>query len=271
MQRTKIEYLSHTWNPLAMRCTPVSAGCDHCWHLRMANRLGGNGTLPERDRNGYNLGIPWLKTKELAAPLKLKKPAIIGVQFMGDLFHESVTNEQIAAVFGVLAACPQHTFCVLTKRPERMVRFFMWLDDDGPEWTHNESWPLPNVMLGVSVEDQKTYDERWPHVERTPAAVRYVSYEPALGGLDLSRSFGLYQVEWPDGKTSWATKVMSRWEGAPDFVICGSETGPGKRPMDLNWARDLRDQCAAASVPFFFKVDSFGNHEIDGRTWEEMP
>lgn len=251
MQRTKIEYLSHTWNPAD----------------KAATYAGGN---------------PYLDPKELASPMKLRKPAVIGVQFMGDLFHESVTNEQIAAVFGVMASCPQHTFCVLTKRPVRMAEWFKWTNH-GDEIANiydnlgfgefGFDWPLPNAWLGVSVEDQKTHDERWPHIERTPAALRYISYEPALDRLSLMRSFGLYQVgdRRPNGTRWLATKAGSRWECSPDWVICGAETGPGKRPMDLNWARDLRDQCGAANVPFFFKVDSNGSHELDGRTWEQMP
>lgn len=279
MQRTKIEYLTHTWNPLAMRCTPVSEGCKNCWHIRMAHRMSANPNISTEERFAYGIlpdndrlfsGSPIMRTGDLDAPLKLRKQAVIGVQFMGDLFHESVTNEQIAAVFGVMAACPQHTFCVLTKRPERMNKWFWW-------WEYFEYGgsviPLSNVWLGVSVEDQKTYEERWKWLCRTPAALRFISYEPALGELDLSRSFGLYQVadRRPDGTQWWATRAGSRWEASPDWVICGSETGPGKRPMNLDWARSLRDQCAAAVVPFFFKLDSDGNHELDGRIHEEMP
>ena len=125
MQKTPIEYLDQSWNPIAMRCTPVSAGCDHCWHLRMANRLSYNRVVSENCAMAYSGYDPIIKAKELAAPLRRKKSAVIGVQFMGDLFHESITNEQIAAVYGVMAACPQHTFVILTKRARRMARWFI--------------------------------------------------------------------------------------------------------------------------------------------------
>ena len=279
MQRTKIEYLTHTYNPLAMRCTPVSAGCDHCWHLRMANRLGSNPVLSEEDRNGYNLGIPWLRDKELVAPLKLRKPARIGVQFMGDLFHESVTNEQIAAVFGVMAAAHQHTFCVLTKRHERMLEWFGLIPREHRWSTFSRmfrglvpggipmligqmfQWPLPNVWLGVSVEDQATADERIPWLLKIPAAKRFVSCEPLLGPVDLNKRECL--IDKSRFKLTLGNYL--------DLVIVGAETGPGKRPAELDWFRSLRDQCAAANVPFFFKRDSNGSRELDGRIHEEMP
>ena len=128
MQKTPIEYLDMTWNPIAMRCTPLSRGCWNCWHLRMAKKFAGNTIFHSRAIMAYGGGTPWLNTKELAAPLRRKKPARIGVQLMGDLFHESISNEWIVAVFGVMAACPQHTFFVLTKRPHEMWNWYKWIE-----------------------------------------------------------------------------------------------------------------------------------------------
>ena len=309
MQKTAIEYLDMTWNPIAMRCTPVSEGCANCWHLRVANRYPNNHALGALDRRAYAGFEPHMKTNELSAPLRRRKPAVIGVQFMGDLFHESITNEQIAAVFGVMAACPQHTFIVLTKRPVEMASWFKWVeqrekdgrklfpyDDEGwrirqmfnwclsragvhPPVHHGGPWPLPNVWLGVSVENQKTADERIPTLLQIPAARRFVSIEPMLANVLLD-----------DGCNSWLTcnaddKYRYQNDGecceshaetgdcfhGIDWVICGAETGPGKRPMEIDWARSVRDQCQAAGVPFFFKRDSDGCRELDGRRWEEMP
>ena len=281
MQRTKIEYLSHTWNPIAMRCTPVSAGCDYCWHLRMANRLDGafakkalsNGPHFDvyADKSAaYSGGNPYLDQKELAAPLKLRKPAVIGVNFMGDLFHGYITNDQIAEVFGLMAACSQHTFMVLTKRPKRMAEWFKWTNhgdeianiyDNSGFGEFGFDWPLQNAWLGVSVEDQGTADDRIPVLLKTPAEKRFVSVEPMLGPVDLNKRECLID------KTIFKFTIGNYL----DWVICGAETGPCSRTMDLNWAMDLHNQCVADNVPFFFKKDSYGNHELDGRTWEGMP
>jgi protein gp37 len=231
----------------------------------------------------YNGGIPWLNTNELSAPLRRKKPARIGVQLMGDLFHESIPFEWIAAIYGVMAASPQHQFFTLTKRPERRFEFFEWLDKSpvedarqiracltasdmmihgmsfpypkaGPRG-HYLPWPLPNVLEGTSVEDQKTADERIPWLPKTPAAKRWISYEPALGPVDWDLlPFGARR------DTAW-------WI---DLIVAGAETGPGARPAELDWFRSARDQCAEACVPFFFKRDSSGSRLLDGRLNEEV-
>ena len=313
MQKTNIEYLDHTWNPIAMRCTPVSAGCKNCWHLPFARRFSKNPIVSVAARLAYGGGDPWLNTRELSAPLRRKKPAVIGVQFMGDLFHENITNEQIAAVYGVMAASPQHTHCVLTKRVERAAEWYQWIVNCGamvpdlvgeplplPNGSSLEAaacvmsitsaqspkplapkdfitgmrnpWPLPNVILMASAEDQSTLDARVPILPQTPAAKRGVSLEPMLGEIalnlatDCDRQCNEHQEAWCPGSHG---KCVVQHD--LDWVICGAETGPGKRPMELDWARDVRDQCQAAGVPFFFKVDSDGNHELDGRRWEEVP
>ena len=224
-----------------------------------------------------------MRQRELAAPLKRKKPAIIGVQFMGDLFHKDITNEQIAAVFGVMAATPQHRYYLFTKRPREMYNWFVWADINEPDVVcgresisrlqetgfdvgcgaafEPDVWPLPNVTPGASVEDQKTADERVLWLLKTPAARRMVSYEPALGALDLNENE--YLIDKRRFKYTMGNYL--------DWVICGAETGPGARPMNLDWARSVRAQCKAAGVPFFFKRDSQGSRELDGRRHEEMP
>jgi protein gp37 len=296
MQQTTIEYLTHTWNPIAMRCTPVSRGCDHCWHLRMAKRLSGifkgKQEFLSADTNylrkiAYSGGSPWLNKNELlSAPLRRKKPSVIGVQFMGDLFHNSIPKLSIAAVFGVMAATSQHRYIILTKRPMDARDWFRWADSnvysgsdrclsfaqstlgtelipihlglDGrcpPEKRRPVKWPLENVWLGVSVEDQPTADERIAQLLQIPAAHRLVSYEPALGPLDFS------------GINGW--EMAMDLPPKIDWIIAGAETGPGARPCNPDWLRSVRDQCQAASIPFFLKqVDAEGTRELDGRRWE---
>jgi len=210
---------------------------------------------------------------------------------MSDLFHKDVPFEFIAAVFGVMGACPQHVFQVLTKRPERAVEFFEWVEgrniaDIACKYLDNvgfetgcgaaldcdEGWPLPNVWLGTSVEDQPTADERIPHLLKCPAAVRWVSYEPALGPVSL-RAAMLKQKDadidgflaTPDGPVH-----VDDWNVAIHWVVVGGESGSGARPMHPDWARNIRGQCQAAGVPMLFKqwgawaprgkrVDAHGN------------
>lgn len=199
--------------------------------------------------------------EHLADPLRWKKPRRIFVNSMSDLFHEKLTNEQIAAVFGVMAACPQHTFQILTKRATRMRAWFEWVAEHGYSpigteaisWldnpTHQEAvhgafvdvphppWPLPSVWLGVSVENQAAAVERIPELLRTPAAVRFLSCEPLIGPVDLAAA--------SPNTRSFAEDL--------DWVIAGCESGPGARSCLVDWLRALRDQCAAAHVPFFLK------------------
>jgi protein gp37 len=306
MQSTKIEYLTHTWNPFAMRCTPMSEGCANCWHLRMANRLRGYyRNMPAERTNcyakfqAYRGGDPWLNTKELAAPFSVKKPAVIGVQFMGDLFHESLTDEQIAAEFGVMAATPQHQYVVLTKRLQRALKWYQWAGEQSScskwsEWvkaaldigTENNislrwqevapsKWdiPLNNVIMCASVEDQPTADERVPLLLQIPARWRGVSVEPMLGPVNMDDIVTI-EEHWEIHRNALECDVDPEddedWHGATlDLVICGAETGPGKRPFRDEWALDLRDQCKAAGTPFYFKKDGSGNQTLCGVEYHE--
>ena len=261
MQRTGIEYLTHTWNPLTMRCTPISEGCANCWHIAVADRLSKNPTMHlwdrahyagEKDQSGEIIG---LKAKELEAPYRRKKPAIIGVQFMGDLFHESVSFNHIHQVWDAMKACPQHIFVVLTKRPERMQGVVELIYSKERMGWANGFWN--HVYLGVTAENQQRADERISVLIDIPAAVHFVSLEPLLGPIDLTHFD-------PGGMNNWNllggkgfVDGFGEVEKMPfeclDWVICGGESGPNARPMHPDWARGLRDQCQEAGVPFFMK------------------
>lgn len=252
MNKTKIEYLTYTWSPLTMRCTPVSAGCKNCWHLAMAKRLAANPKLPGEMRRAYAGDVePLLVKSRLDEPLRLRKPATIGVQFMGDLWHDSVYLDSIWQIWRVMRDTPRHTYVMLTKRSGRMQRVLS---------RTNENWGvLPNVIGMVSVENQEQADKRVPDLLQTPLAVRGVSMEPMLGAVDL--------WIWRQGILGW---------NDIDWVICGSESGYGARPMDEAWVRDIRNQCVTAGVPFFYKqkvVDGkkISLPELDGKIWNQYP
>ena len=265
-----IEWTEKTWNPI-VGCSKVSPGCDNCYAERMAIRLahipGATGDQYS-DVIGSNMmgGYHWdgktaLVESALTKPLHWKKPRMIFVCSMGDLFHESVPFEWIDKVFAVMALCPQHTFQVLTKRPARMLEYFEMLRTNdscficlqrqasriskshAPKLYNNapvSNWPLPNVWLGVTAEDQQRADERIPDLLKCPAAKRFISVEPILGAVDLAYTCF-------NGSDSFGTMPGIDW------VICGGESGPGARPMHPDWARSLRGQCDEAGVAFFFK------------------
>lgn len=269
---TKIEWATDTWNPIT-GCTKISEACQNCYAERMSKRLAG--------RCGYPEGEPFrvtLHPDKLDQPMKWKKPRMIFVCSMGDLFHEDVPFEFIASVFGVMANSSQNTYMVLTKRPQRMKEFFDWLslsaaiyyardhrtvpyDDDrinvfimkiaseyGINLDFMRKWPLFNVWLGVTAENQEQADKRIPILLQIPAAVRFVSVEPMLGPVDIDGYLGF------NGPRRMGDGLTYYWVAPKlDWVICGGETGPGARPMHPDWVRSLRDQCQAARVPFFFK------------------
>lgn len=282
MNRTDIEYLDYTWNP-TKGCSPVSEGCANCWAKRMSKRLAG------MDARGYlesdSFAVECLEWK-LDEPLAVKKPARIGVSFMGDPFHDEVPFEFVDAVWSRMSRCPQHTFIILTKRPKRMAEFVSEVGVFNYD-------VLPNVQLGVSVSNQKDADEFIPILLKIPASVRFVSVEPMLGPVDLSEQFtmmtclecGPVSVKyWTSMKTcircrerlgcasTDAPGLIRDPRAAISWVICGAETGPGARPMEYKWAVDLFDQCQAAGVPFFSKADpSGGRLSIRGQVWEQYP
>jgi protein gp37 len=240
---SKIEWTETTWNPTT-GCDHVSPGCDNCYAERMAKRLAG--------RAGYPADEPFrltLQHDRLTQPLRWRKPRLVFVNSMSDLYHRDVPLWFIGEVYAVMEQASQHTFQILTKRPQRAAGIhpgLLFEEPDG-EWR-----PLSNVWLGTSIESDR-YVYRADFLRDTPAAVRFLSCEPLLEPLP---SLDLTGIDW---------------------VIAGAESGPGARPMDEDWVRDLRDRCNAAGVAFFYKqnADSRGHKLplplLDGRTWDEMP
>lgn len=231
--KSSIEWTESTWNPLT-GCTKISPGCKHCYAERMSIRLQAMGQ--PNYVNGFRLA---LHEKVLEQPLRLKKPQMIFVNSMSDLFHKDVPEDFILRAFDVMARARWHTFQVLTKRAERLA-----------ELSPRIPWS-PNIWQGVSVENHD-YAHRVDSLRTTGAAIKFLSIEPLLGpipGLDLN---GI------------------------DWVIVGGESGPGARPMSPEWVLDIRERCLAAGVPFFFKQWGGFNKKkagrlIEGRTWDEMP
>lgn len=345
---TKIDWATDVWDTLK-GCSHVSKGCEQCFAERYAHRFSGPG-LPYEGltKNRRWTGKILLALEKLAQPLHWKKPRRIFVNSKSDTFHPHVEDDFIAAIFGVMAACPQHTFILLTKRPERARKWFKWAQSRAAElWlyrpgveghehhpaplfctgrlfetsggpysngisipggAHNAGWPLPNVWIGVSVENQETAAERIPELLQIPAAVRFVSLEPMLGPVDFeSIPANLPAIKGPgywdyfdalrglgrDPQWGLDSAEMRRKSGtsgnfgddrypAIDWVILGSESGPNARPFDVDWARSVRDQCIAAQVPFFLKQMPLSRDyplskeiikmpKLDGQPWAQFP
>jgi len=232
-QNSKIEWTEVTWNPVS-GCTKISAGCKNCYAERMAKRLKAMG-MPQY-RNGFKVS---LHPKSLTEPLRFRKPRIIFVCSMGDLFHTEVLLAFIKKVFSVMNQCDSHIFQVLTKRPHLAARYASKLN-----WTDN-------IWLGTTVENQDTIS-RIQHLRKIPAKVRFISAEPLLDKLPRLPLTG---VHW---------------------VIVGGESGPRARPIKAEWVREIRDRCIKYNVPFFFKQwggfhKSRNGRLLDGRIWDEMP
>jgi len=297
-EQSAIEWTDATWNPVT-GCTKVSPGCAHCYiertpPFRMAGRRFVRGAIPVL-----------LHPDRLDQPLRWRKPRRVFVCSLADLFHEDVPFAFIARIWRVMNTAREHTFQLLTKRPHRMLEFLRWLEAANWERVAGAeeagTWPLPNVWLGVSVENQRMADERIPVLLDTPAAVRFLSCEPLLGPLDLSPWLERRVLHSPDlggvGTNSYAPRVS--------WVIVGGESGPGSaerklvercdgrkhggfgcehcglsgwrpKPQALEWVRSLRDQCVAAGTAFHLKQlggprPTSGGRSLDGRTWDEMP
>lgn len=231
--RSSIEWTESTWNPMT-GCTKVSPGCKHCYAERMALRLQAMGQ--PNYVNGFKLAV---HEHMLELPLTWKKPQMIFVNSMSDLFHEEAPLEFVQRVFDTMRRASWHTFQVLTKRSRRLLEMNREID-----------WPA-NVWMGVSVENQR-YTFRIEHLRQTDAHVKFLSLEPLLGPLS---SLDLRGIDW---------------------VIVGGESGPGARPMAEEWVLDVRDQCLAARVPFFFKQwggvrRKRAGRVLRGRTWDQVP
>lgn len=330
---SKIEWTEKVWNPVT-GCMKVSPGCENCYAINMANRLQGMphtqekyaGTIIKTKGGKVNWsGKINLIDSALTLPLKQTKPSVWFVNSMSDLWHQSVPDDFIDKVIAVAAICEQDIFQILTKRADRAYEYFSSVDRrkkiseaiwdvvagteyDDPCLSHivddivndDSFWPLKNVWIGVSVEDQQRADERIPHLMKTPAAVRWLSCEPLLGPVDLSEVVidgilfnpltGVYDLpELPHAPT-----------GRIDWAVAGGESGHGARPVHPDWVRKLRDQCFLNGVPFFFKqwgaygptpgilnhkhpytfedgtvvykADKYQNGRLlDGREWNEYP
>jgi protein gp37 len=290
--------MGKTWNPV-VGCTRVSPGCQHCYAERMAARLIAIGQAKYQgtlDKNGRWSGVlNRADDKAFNEPLRNKKPTVYFVNSMSDLFHESIPEQWLIDIWNIMRETPRHTYQILTKRADVMMKRVNWLASLGV---------LPNVWLGVSVESQQYADERIPYLLKTPAAIRFLSCEPLLGGVDL----------WPWlSNPSLAAMEYGKEPPLLDWVIVGGESGPQARPMHPDWARQIQRQCEAAGVAFFFKQwgefvgglgqrinwvslqsgaylcgdkntyewgdgvvsQRVGKHAagrlLDGRTWDEMP
>jgi protein gp37 len=283
-----IEWCDATWNPVT-GCTEVSPGCDHCYAKTFAERW--RGTPGHHFENGFDVT---LRPDKLALPLSWRKPRRVFVNSMSDLFHASVPDEYIARVFAVMVAAPHHTFQCLTKRPARMRSLLCSIDfwslvsvELGRLWRVPPPRPLRGapewIWLGVSVESQKWANIRIPLLLNTPAAVRFLSCEPLLGPVDLSRWLDTPPTCGCGAGLAGASDALGCCVGCMtpepsgiDWVIGGGESGSGFRPLDLDWARSLRDQCVTAAVPYLFKqvggrTPKAGGRLLDGRTWDQYP
>jgi len=260
---TKIEWTDATWNPI-VGCSVVSPGCTNCYAMRLAGtRMKTHPSRAGLTRDS-KAGPVWtgevrFMEQWLIQPLRWAKPRMIFVCAHADLFHEAVPDEWIDRIFAVMAMAPQHTFQVLTKRPERMREYLHSpvVIDSIANAAHDIDGgigapilPLPNVWLGVSVENQAAADERIPELLATPAAVRWISAEPLIGPVNLAAS---------------SPNARSLAEDL-DWVVAGCESGPGARPCDVEWLRYLRDQSKRAGVPFFLKQATVGRDPafVDG-------
>lgn len=252
-QTSTIEWTEATWNPV-VGCRKVSSGCANCYAERMAKRLAAmaeadvaSGRNPGKkaaylhviNRRGRWNGDVYLDYASVGAPLSWTAPRVIFVNSMSDLFHDDVPEDFVHSVFDVMNRCAQHTFQLLTKRPERAA-----------ELSRRLAW-APNIWMGTSVENAAV-THRVHELRRTRAAVKFLSVEPLIGAIPRLPLAGI------------------------DWVIVGGESGPGARPMKVEWVREIRDRCIERGVPFFFKqwggvAKKKNGRVLDGRTWGEMP
>lgn len=253
-RHTAIDWADATWNPW-IGCTKISAGCANCYMFREQQRFGHDPTKLRRSKTTFE------------DPLKWKEPKRIFVCSWSDFFLETVPIEWMLDALEIIDACPHHIFMLLTKRPQNIQPV---LQDAGVYDIGKWFRGMPNIWLGVSAEDQVSYEQRMPVLVRTPAAVRFISAEPLLGPLDLMLA-GTVQEAWGVRYGPLASLI--------DLCIVGGESGPNARPMKPEWVRNIRDQCIAYDVAFFFKqwggtskVDgAWGGRLLDGRTWHDLP
>lgn len=240
--KTGIEWTEVTWNPTT-GCDKISSGCDHCYALTLSKRLKAMGAPkyqldgnPKTSGPGFGVAI---HPQSLDEPYKWRAPRTVFVNSMSDLFHAKVPMSFVKEVFAVIKETPQHTYQILTKRSARLRKV-----------AHQLDWPS-NLWMGVSVENSSVFN-RIDDLRSVSAAVRFLSCEPLLGSL---KGICLDEIGW---------------------VIAGGESGPSYRPTQIDWVRDIRDACADAEVPFFFKqwggrTSKALGRDLDGKIWDEMP
>ncbi len=286
MQRTNISWTEMTWNPVT-GCSKVSAGCQNCYAEAVAKRFWGERKFTDVQCH----------EDRLEEPMRRKKPTKIFVNSMSDLFHPDVSFAFIQEVFETMFVADQHKYQILTKRPDIMVEYFKYLDEcfckdtDGPTWSEE---PSQHIHLGTSISTQEDANKNIPLLLQTPAAVGFLSVEPMLEGMDLTRiptgswAYGKVDVmsgflcgDEPDDIFDFdadprggVLKPADEWERGEfiiDWVIIGCESGPNRRPCKLEWIESLIDQCDAANVPVFVKqIEINGKVNHNPEEWPEQ-
>lgn len=304
MTKTRIEWTDKVWNPVT-GCTKVSSGCKNCYAEAVANRFWAGEKYAYRKFSDVRC-----HPERLDAPLHWKQPKRVFVNSMSDLFHEKVPFEFIDKVFVIMSQCPQHTFQVLTKRPERMLEYFeslkhpdacfrgeaaaewllgvvgwdRWSDgvDKASNFMRSVYNARPNVWLGVSVEDQATANERIPILLETPAAHRFVSCEPLLGPVSIHEKWTMSCLGCGNKGSGGTIPLLhpqdlcnlacvKRGEGPSiDWLIVGAESGPHARPMNIDWLASIVQQCRDAKVPVWVKQDNGPQPGMQGRIPNEL-
>lgn len=289
---SRIDWCDKVWD-VTRGCTPASDGCVNCWAARYGHRFSGPGLRYEGlVENGKWTGEIELLPEKLSVPLHWRKPQRIFVNSKSDLFHEKVPNDFIAAVYGVMASCPQHTFMILTKRPDRMAEWYDWVSpneiqiilDHADDWIEKSGqpvfskerialeyangWPLRNVWALASCENQKAVDTRVPDLLRVPAVVHGVSMEPMLEDIRLKRN-------WLHGG---GAMPQDGGRATLSWIVLGCESGPKARPFKEEWARSIKGQCVEAGVAFYYKQRPkkttrgiIHKPRLDGRSWTQFP
>jgi protein gp37 len=232
-----IEWTDATWNPIT-GCTKITAGCENCYAARFSERF--RGVTGHPFERGFDLT---LRPDRILQPLSWRRPRMIFVNSMSDLFHKEIPRVFIDRIFDTMEAASWHVFQVLTKRSSLMRDYL--------RRRYRDVKPPPNIWLGVSVENRAA-TKRIKHLQQAPASIRFLSIEPLIGPVGTMDLAGIH------------------------WVIAGGESGPNARPMDIDWARDIRDQCAKSGIAFFFKQwggirPKSGGRDLDGREWNELP